>query len=109
LLLRREAVPREFVFGGAFAEAEEEAGEGGRESKARRSTRRAEGRLKPDIWEIVRREDGSFDMFHKGALVHSAIPDRWLEDQVGEHGFCGQEYLNIRRQLDESGKATISL
>jgi hypothetical protein len=65
--------------------------------------------MKPNIWEIVRKKDGTFDMFHKGKLLHSSIPDRWLEAQVGRYGFCGPEYHDIRRQLDQGGKAKIVL
>ena len=65
--------------------------------------------MKGNIWEIVRKEDGTFEMFHNGELLHEAIPDKWLEDQVGRYGFCGEEYRDIRRQLDQFGKAKIVL
>jgi hypothetical protein len=65
--------------------------------------------MKPDVWEIVRNKDGTFDMFHKSKLMHSSIPDKWLKDQVGRYGFCGREYHDIRRQLDQGGKAKIVL
>jgi hypothetical protein len=48
-------------------------------------------------------------MFHKGKLLHSSIPDKWPEAQVGRYGFCGPEYHDIRRQLDQGGKAKIVL
>ncbi len=56
--------------------------------------------MKGNVWEIVRKEDGTFEMFHKGGLLHGSIPDRWLEDQLVRYGFCGEEYRDIRRQLD---------
>jgi hypothetical protein len=65
--------------------------------------------MKPNVWEIVKAEDGTFALFHKGGLLHSSVPDRWLEAQLGRYGFCGEEYRGIRRQLDESGKAKIVL
>jgi hypothetical protein len=65
--------------------------------------------MKPDVWEIVKKPDGTFDMFRKGKLLHSSIPEKWLADQVGHYGFCGQEYDDIRRQLEENGKAKIVL
>jgi hypothetical protein len=61
------------------------------------------------VWEIVRKTDGTFEMFRKGELLHTSIPDGWLEAQLGQYGFCGQEYEDIRRQLDECGKAKIAL
>jgi len=65
--------------------------------------------MKENVWEIVRKEDGTFEMFHKGELLHTSIPDRWLEAQLGRYGFCGEEYRDIRRQLDEFGKAKVVL
>jgi hypothetical protein len=58
--------------------------------------------MKGNVWEIVRKEDGTFEMFHKGELLHGSIPDRWLEDQLVRYGFCGEEYRDIRRQLYRS-------
>jgi len=65
--------------------------------------------MKGNVWEIIRKQDGSFDIFHKGELLHAAIPDKWLENQLGHYGFCGQEYKVIRFQLDQFGKARIDL
>jgi hypothetical protein len=65
--------------------------------------------MKGNVWEIVRKQDGSFDIFHKGELLHDSIPDQWLENQLGRYGFCGQEYKDIRFQLDLFGKARIDL
>ncbi len=65
--------------------------------------------MTPNVWEIVKKKDGTFDMFHKGKLLHSSIPDKWLEAQVGRYGFCGPEYHDIRRQLYQDGKAKIVL
>ena len=65
--------------------------------------------MKPNLWEIVRREDGTFDIIHKGELSRRAITDRWLEDELCQYGFCGEEYKDIRRKLDQSGRATIAL
>jgi 5-bromo-4-chloroindolyl phosphate hydrolysis protein len=60
-------------------------------------------------WEIIRNEDGTFDIHQKGELLRSSIPARWLEDELAKHGLCGQEYRNIRQQLDETGRAEIAL
>jgi hypothetical protein len=65
--------------------------------------------MKGNVWEVVRKEDGTFEMFHNGRLLHDSIPDRWLEDQLVRYGFCGEEYHEIRRQLDQFGKSKIVL
>jgi hypothetical protein len=65
--------------------------------------------MKTNVWEIVRTEDGTFEMFHNGVLLHSSIPDRWLEGQLARYGFCGEEYRDIRRELAQLGRAKIAL
>jgi hypothetical protein len=65
--------------------------------------------MKRNVWEIVRKEDGTFDMLHKGKLLHASIPGKWLEAQLGRYGFCGEEYKDIRRQFSQCGKAEIVL
>jgi hypothetical protein len=63
--------------------------------------------MKSNAWEVVRKDDGSFDIFHAGELLHGSVPDKWLEDQIGRYGFCGQEYKDVRHQLDQFGRAKI--
>ena len=58
-----------------------------------------------NVYEIIRQTDCSFDVFLNGELRDKSIPDEWLEDQLGRYGICGLEYREIRRELDESGKA----
>jgi hypothetical protein len=66
--------------------------------------------MKPNIWEFLRKPDGTFAVFHNGELLSDSIPDKWFESQVCEHyGFCGREYHDIRGQLDRSGKCTVDL
>ncbi len=65
--------------------------------------------MKGNVWEIIRKQDGSFDIFHKGELLHGSIPDQWLENQLGNYGFCGQEYKDIRYELDQFGRARVVL
>ena len=62
-----------------------------------------------DVWEIIRDENGCFDFFRNGKLLCGSIPGRWLESQLGGYGFCGQECVEIREQLDLFGKARIAL
>jgi hypothetical protein len=62
----------------------------------------------PNIYEVVRRQDRSFDLLHNGELEQSSIPDRWLEDELSKRGICGREYRDVRNQLDDSGKAKLS-
>lgn len=61
------------------------------------------------VWEIIKKEDGTFDLFRTGELLHGSIPEKWLADQLEQYGFCGQEYAEIRLQLDQAGFAKIVL
>ena len=65
--------------------------------------------MKPNIWEVMKKGDGSFEILHKGELLRGSIPEKWLEAELGRYGFCGQEYKDIRDQLEQSGKAKIVL
>jgi hypothetical protein len=58
-------------------------------------------------WEIVRREDGRFDILKNGNLLYSAISDQWLHRQLTPAGFSELDYQNVRRQLEESGTARL--
>jgi len=65
------------------------------------------GRQTDAVYEILKRPDGSFDIFHNGELTGRSIPDKVLEDQLGECGICGQEYRDVRCKLDEVGEARL--
>jgi hypothetical protein len=59
------------------------------------------------LWEVSRNEDGTFDMLRDGIVLHRAIPDKWLEDQLARYGLCGQEYRDLREQLKTSQTARL--
>jgi len=61
----------------------------------------------PNVYEIIRRSDASFDIFHNEELRDRSIRDEWLEDQLAKYGICGQEYREARRELDEFGKVKL--
>jgi hypothetical protein len=61
----------------------------------------------PAIFEILRRPDGSLDIFRNGELTKQSVPDRCLEDELSKYGICGQEYRATRFKLDELGEARL--
>jgi len=63
---------------------------------------------RPNAYEIVRRQDGSFDVFLNGEIKHRSVPERWLEDELAMHGICGREYREAVRQLSDSGRAKLT-
>ncbi len=65
-------------------------------------------RTMPEVYEIVLRPDGLFDVFHNGRLSDRSIPDGWLQDQLVKYGICGKEYHYVRREVEKSGKARLA-
>jgi len=65
--------------------------------------------MKPNTWEVIKSADGSFEIRNKGELLQAEIPDRWLERELARYGFCGEEYRDIRQQLQNSGRARVVL
>jgi len=64
--------------------------------------------MKQDVWEFVRREDGRYAVYHNGKLLSDSIPENWRESEFcARFGFCGQDYKEIVRQLEQSGKCTL--
>jgi len=61
------------------------------------------------VLEVVKRDDGTFDLFLNRKLDRNRIPERWLPDELCvRFGFCGDEYDAILRQLHDCGKATVA-
>ena len=60
--------------------------------------------------EVLKNDGGTYGVFYNGELARSGVQERWLNEElcVG-FGFCGDEYLAIIRQLNDSGKATVVL
>ena len=66
--------------------------------------------MKQNIWEFVKDEDGTYSVFHMSKLKKKRIPERWFQEQICvDYGFSSNEYTEIRRQIEEGGKATIVL
>jgi hypothetical protein len=66
--------------------------------------------MKQNVWEFLRREDGSYAVFHNGKLLSDSIPEEKRESEFCvRFGLCGQEYKEIVRQLSQSGKCTLVL
>jgi hypothetical protein len=66
--------------------------------------------MKHNIWEFLRKSDGTYAVSHNGKLLSDSIPEKWLESQICErYGFCGKEYEDIRGRLDCSDKCTVDL
>jgi hypothetical protein len=59
------------------------------------------------VLEVVRRDDGTFDLFLNREIDRSRIPeDRLSREVCARWGFCGEEYRLILRELEEHGRTT---
>ncbi len=57
--------------------------------------------------EVVRRDDGTFDLFLNREIDRNRIPEQWLSHEIwARWGFCGEEYKLILRELEEHGRTT---
>lgn len=74
------------------------------------AARRAGFLMKPNIWESLRKPDGTYAVSHNGKLLSDSIPEKNLNDELCiRYGFCGHEYDAIFSQLARSDKCTVDL
>ena len=66
--------------------------------------------MKSNIWEFLRRPDGTYAVSHNGKLLSDSISENGFQSQICvQYGFCGREYDEIRGQLDRFGKCKVEL
>jgi hypothetical protein len=66
--------------------------------------------MNQNIWEFLRRQDGTYAVSHNGKVLSDSISEDALEQEFCvRYGFCGREYDDIRRQLARSDKCTVDL
>jgi hypothetical protein len=70
-------------------------------SRTRKDSRKSANR----VLEVVRMDDGTFDLFMNGKLDRGRIHKNGLNEQLCvRFGFCGDEYDSILRELVENGR-----
>ena len=63
---------------------------------------------KQNIWKFLKRDDGTYAVFHQGILLSDRIPEAEREREFCvRYGFCLDEYDEIVRQLAQSGECTL--
>jgi len=66
--------------------------------------------MKKNIWEFLRKTDGTYSITHNGELLSDSIPEKWFGEQICvRYGFCGREYHEIRDHLNQHGKCMVDL
>lgn len=57
------------------------------------------------VLEVVKRLDGTFDLFLNRKLFRGQIhPDGLPEELCVRFGYCGQEYITILREVEQTGR-----
>ena len=60
--------------------------------------------------EVVRRGDGTYDLFLDDAPDRSSIPTQWLQEELCvRFGFCGEEYESILCEVNLTGRTRLTL
>jgi hypothetical protein len=58
--------------------------------------------------EVVKRDDGTFDLLLNHKLDCSRIPEAGLPKELCvRFGFCGKEYDSILREVNQNGRTTV--
>ena len=61
------------------------------------------------VLDLVKMDDGTFDLFLNGRLDRSHVAEKWLPDELCvRFGFCGEEYDAILHDAKQDGRTTIS-
>lgn len=57
------------------------------------------------VLEVVKRQDGTFDLFLNRKLYRGQIsPDGLPEQLCVRFGYCGKEYMSILREVEQTGR-----
>jgi hypothetical protein len=72
------------------------------------SRTRKDSPITSTVLEVVKRDDGTFDLFLNRKLDRNGIPEKWLPDELCVRlGFCCDEYDSILREVNQSGRARV--
>jgi hypothetical protein len=62
------------------------------------------------VLEVVKRQDGTFDLFLNRKLDRRCIPDSGMSEELClRFGFCGEEYDSFLQEVNRDGKKTVVL
>ena len=72
-------------------------------------TRKDSNQITKTVLELVKRDDGTFDLFFDGRLERSHVTEKWLPEELCvRFGFCGEEYDAILHNAKQDGRTTVS-
>jgi hypothetical protein len=62
------------------------------------------------VLEVVKRDDGTFDLFLNRNVYRSGVSEDTLPRELCRRfGYCGEEYEEILRELNQTGKKQLFL
>jgi hypothetical protein len=62
------------------------------------------------VLEVTKNDDGTYEVVFNEQVVGTHIPEGWLDDELcAKHGFCGEELVSIKHQLQERRRAVVIL
>ena len=68
-------------------------------------TRKDSNQTVNTVLEVVRTDNGTFDLFLNGKLDRKHILEKWLNEELCvRFGFCGEEYDSILNELTQHGR-----
>lgn len=71
-------------------------------SRTRKDTRYR----KETVIEVIKRQDGTFDLFRNRELNHKGIQEEWLAEVLCRRfGYCGHDFDEILLELNKNGRA----
>jgi hypothetical protein len=60
------------------------------------------------VLQVVKNDDGTFDLILNHKLDRHRIPERGLPEELCvRFGFCGAEYESILREVHENGRVEV--
>jgi hypothetical protein len=65
---------------------------------------------KGNVWEFVKKEDGTYAVIRNGVVLLDSIPEEWRDHEFcTRFGFCGSELDEIETALKKSGRCVLEL
>jgi len=73
-------------------------------------TRKDSTQNRSTVLEVVKRQDGRFDILLNRKLDRSGILEEWLPEELCvRFGFCGEEYDSILSEVSKNGRTKLVL
>lgn len=72
-------------------------------------TRKDSNQITNTVLEVVKRHDGTFDLFLNRKLDRNLVSETWLAEELCvRFGCCGEECDSILRDVNRDGRKTVA-